>query len=106
MTPRINTAINDKKLIPAVFITIATIWLQSCVVLPKSDNAHQAKCEISSDRKTLRVVNLVEETNSFYSIEGVIATPIIYPTTAILSGTYVAVNNIYHLGEEKIKCSK
>ena len=71
-----------------------------CIVVPEKDHNHVSKCEISSDHKTLRVVDLAKETNSYYSISGLI----LYPLTGVVSGTYVAVNNVYHLGEEKIVC--
>ncbi|WP_258872684.1 hypothetical protein [Thalassotalea euphylliae] len=65
------------------------------------DHTYQAKCEISSDRKVLKIVDGYKDNNTYYSISGVILLPI----TGIVSGAYVAVNNIYHLGEETIKCS-
>lgn len=45
-----------------------------------------------------------EETDTYYSISGLVLTPILVPATPLISGTYVAVNNVYNLGEEKIKC--
>ena len=50
--------------------------------------------------KTLKVIDLAKESSSYYSISGVILLPI----TGVVSGVYVAVNNVYHLGEEKIVC--
>jgi hypothetical protein len=41
-----------------------------------------------------------EDTNTFYSISGLV----LIPLSGIVSGTYVAINNVYHLGEEKIVC--
>lgn len=79
--------------------------ISSCVVLPTKQIFQESRCEISSDKKTLRVFNVAKETNSYYSLGGLIASPILIPTSAILSGTYVAVNNIYHYGQEKIVCS-
>lgn len=49
---------------------------------------------------TLKVVDIAKESNSYYSISGVV----LYPISGIVSGTYVAVNNIYHIGEEKLVC--
>lgn len=80
---------------------LSVILLSGCVVVPTVDNTHTKRCEISSDRKTLKVVDLADETNSFYSISGLV----LYPITGIVSGAYVAVNNVYHYGEEKIVCS-
>lgn len=79
---------------------IVMLLLSGCVVIPTEDLSSVNKCEISSDRKTLKIVNGFKETNSFYSISGLLLLPI----TGVVSGTYVAINNIYHLGEEKIVC--
>ncbi|WP_448555046.1 hypothetical protein [Thalassotalea montiporae] len=76
--------------------------LTACVVVPVTDHSYQAKCEISSDRKILKIVDGYKDNNTYYSISGVILLPI----TGIVSGAYVAVNNIYHLGEETIVCGK
>lgn len=84
------------------WVTLFSFFILSgCVVVPTVDNTHTKRCEISSDRKTLKVVDLAKETNSFYSISGLV----LYPITGIVSGAYVAVNNVYHYGEEKIVCS-
>lgn len=74
--------------------------LYSCVVVPTKDESYTAKCEISADKKTLKVVDLAKETNSYYSIGGIILTPL----TGIVSGIYVAVHNTYVLGKESIVC--
>ncbi|WP_286049800.1 hypothetical protein [Rheinheimera sp. KL1] len=58
------------------------------------------KCEISCDRKTLKVIDASKDTNSYYSVSGLI----LFPVSGIVSGAYVAINNIYHLGEETIVC--
>ena len=84
----------------AVLISVLAFLLSGCVVVPATDTAKVNKCEISSDRKTLKVIDVAEDTNTFYSISGLI----LYPISGIVSGTYVAVNNIYHLGEEKLVC--
>jgi len=70
---------------------LSAILLTSCVVVPTVDNTHTKRCEISSDRKTLKVVDLADETNSFYSISGLV----LYPITGVVAGAYVAVNNVY-----------
>ncbi|PCJ46823.1 MAG: hypothetical protein COA74_13050 [Gammaproteobacteria bacterium] len=78
-----------------------------CITVPVDDLTNHNECLISSDRKTLKVINLnFENTGYYYSLSGAILSPILVPTTAIISGTYVFVNNIYHLGETKVKCSK
>lgn len=76
------------------------LFLSGCVVMPVDDHSYINKCEISSDRKILKVVDVAKDTNSFYSISGVILLPI----TGVISGIYVGVNNIYNLGEEKLTC--
>ena len=81
-----------------------SLTLCACVVLPVKDKEHVARCELSIDRKTLKVVNVAEETNSYYSIEGYMLSPILIPTSFILSASYVLVNNIYHHGQQKIHC--
>jgi hypothetical protein len=83
------------------FIFIVT---SGCVTVPVTVASDYHECEMSSDLKTLKVINVANETNSYYSISGVLLSPILVPTTAIISGTYVLVNNIYHLGEDKYKC--
>ena len=80
--------------------------ISGCISVPVNDDRYINKCSISSDRKILRIIDVAKETNSYYSISGIILTPILIPTTAIISGTYVLVNNAYHLGEEKLQCGK
>lgn len=50
----------------------------------------------------LKIIDAAEGSNSFYSISSVI----LFPITAVPSGIYVGVNNVYHLGEERIVCGK
>jgi hypothetical protein len=77
-----------------------SLLLSSCIVVPMKDAGRVNKCEISSDHKVLRVVDLARESNSYYSISGLL----LLPLTGVVSGTYVAVNNVYHLGQETIVC--
>lgn len=86
-----------KRFLP---IFVVLLVLSGCVVVPTKDIASVNECEISSDRKTLKIVNGFEETNTYYSISGLLLVPI----SGVVSGTYVAINNIYHFGEEKIVC--
>lgn len=79
-------------------------FLAGCVVVPVNDESFVAQCAISSNRKTLRVMDVAKETNSYYSLEGTLATPIVFPTSAIISGIYVAVNNIYTIGDQTLRC--
>jgi hypothetical protein len=53
---------------------------------------------------TLKIVDLAKETNSYYTAEGYLVSPILVPTTAIISGAYVLVHNTYYYGKEKIVC--
>jgi len=78
----------------------ALVLLSSCMVVPTIDHSYSNRCEISSDRKTLKVIDVAKGSNSYYSISGLI----VYPISGIVSGIYVAVNNVYHYGEEKIVC--
>jgi hypothetical protein len=71
-----------------------------CVVVPTKDISAVNKCEISSDRKTLKMINGFEDTNTYYSVSGLILVPI----SGVVSGVYIAINNIYHIGEEIIVC--
>ena len=54
----------------------------------------------SSDRKTLRIYNAHDDAGLYFSVSGLILVPL----TGVVSGTYVAINNIYNLGEERIVC--
>ncbi len=75
--------------------------LASCVVVPVTDREHVAHCEISTDRKTLKVIDLFKETNSYYNITSGL---ILVPISGIVSGAYVAVHNTYRLGKETLVC--
>ncbi|MBB1343760.1 hypothetical protein H5158_19300 [Pseudoalteromonas sp. SR45-6] len=86
------------KLVTTICFTLT--MLSGCIVVPTKDMPAVNKCEISSDRKTLKIINGFEDTNTYYSISGILLVPI----TGVVSGAYVAINNIYHLGEEKIVC--
>ena len=86
------------KLITITYLTLAI--LSGCVVVPTKDLSVVNKCEISSDRKTLKIINGFKDTNTYYSISGLLLVPI----SGAVSGAYVAINNIYNLGEEKIVC--
>ncbi len=90
----------------AITTLIVMVMTTGCVVVPAIDDAYVNRCEISSDRKILKIVDVAKDTNSYYSISGILLTPIIVPITGIVSGSYVVVNNIYHLGEEKIVCGR
>ncbi len=78
--------------------------LSACITVPVNDNSEQTTCLLSSDKKTLKIVDVAKETNSYYSVAGLVLSPILVPTSAIISGSYVVVNNIYNFGEKKVKC--
>ncbi len=80
------------------------LFVTGCVVVPENKSETNYHCEISSDKKTLKIINLADETNSFFTIENMVVSPITVLTTGVVSASYVAVNNIYYLGEKKIKC--
>ena len=81
-------------------VVLVTLMFTGCVVMPVTDHTYENRCEISSDRKTLKIVDAAKGTNSYYSISGILLLPI----TGVVSGVFVAVNNVYHLGEETIMC--
>jgi hypothetical protein len=87
-----------------LFATITL--LAGCVVLPVDKPKKVGLCEISSDRKTLKVIDIAKETKSFYSLSGVMLAPITVPTSAVISGTYAAVYNVYKIGETELECKR
>ncbi|SFD14992.1 hypothetical protein [Pseudoalteromonas denitrificans] len=88
-----------------LFILVSVLlWAVGCAVMPVNIEENKLHCELSSDKKTLRIANVAEETNTYYSVSGLILSPILIPTTAIISGSYVLVNNVYHFAQKKIKC--
>jgi len=85
---------------------IIILWtLTGCVVIPEVDHSQTYQCGLSTDKKTLKVVNLMEGDTSFYKWNDEFLSIITLPTSAVLSSVYVAVNNVYHIGEKQIKCS-
>ena len=90
-----------RKLLIALLVSFS---VTGCITVAVPAD-HQAKrCEISTDRMTLKVIDLAKETNSYYTAEGYLVSPILVPTTAIVSGAYVLVHNTYYYGKEKIVC--
>ena len=89
-----------------VTLMIVVILITSgCVVIPEKDFTAKYKCGLSTDKKVLKFVNLLENDNSFYAWNDEILAVITVPTSAVVSGVYVAVHNTYHFAEETIKCS-
>ncbi|MDE3272561.1 hypothetical protein [Pseudoalteromonas sp. G4] len=82
--------------------------LSACIVFPVTDKeatcVAKLRCELSSDKKILKVIDVAKETISFYSVSGIVISPTILPVSGLLSGSYTLVNNIYFYGEQKIKC--
>ncbi|WNC70694.1 hypothetical protein RGQ13_11190 [Thalassotalea psychrophila] len=86
-------------------VLLITVAVYGCVVLPVKDEGHTQRCYISSDKKTLKVVNLNGEgSGNYYSISGILVSPITMLASGVVSGAYVLTNNTYHLGEEKLVC--
>ena len=80
--------------------------VSACVVVPESVNEkNKYKCELSTNKKTLKLTNLTEGDTSFYRWNDELTAFITIPTSAVISATYVLVNNIYHIGEKQIKCA-
>ena len=91
-----------KKFITCLFI----LSCSGCVVLPEKDLSEKYQCALSTDKKVLKLVNLTDGDTSFYQWNDEFLAIISVPTSAIISGVYVLVNNIYHVGEKIIKCGK
>lgn len=87
-------------------IGLVTLGLTGCVVLPVEDNSYSKQCGLSSNKKVLKIVDFAKDTDSYYTISGYVLTPIILPSSAIISGTYVAVNNTFYVDDKKIECAK
>lgn len=87
-------------------ITGVVLGLTSCIVVPVAAPKKEGVCAISEDRQTLRVMDFAKDTQSFYSLQGMMVTPISFPTSAIISGVYVSVYNTYKMGETLLVCKK
>ena len=79
--------------------------LSGCIVIPKNIENQNVNCALSTDKKTLKVVNLLDGDMTFYAWEDEMFSIITMPGSAIFSSVYVAVNNVYHVGEKRIKCN-
>ena len=87
-----------------IIIFCLVINCTSCVVVPEKDHTVTYKCGLSSNMKVLKLENLTDGDTSFYEWNDEVFAIITVPTSAIISGSYVLVNNIYHIAEKKIKC--
>lgn len=90
-----------KKILFVVFV----FNISGCVVVPENVETESYQCALSTDQKVLKLVNLTDGDTSFYEWNDEMLAIITVPTSAIISGTYVLVNNAYHIGEKLIKCS-
>ena len=93
------------SVIKFLFFTLVTI-VSGCVTVPETDRNYVGRCGVSNDHKVLRIANVSKETNSYYSIGGIFLTPILIPVTALISGTYVLINNAYYSADEIFNCQK
>ena len=94
-----------RSLIIIIFFTLATI-VSGCIAVPETDRNYVGKCGVSNDHKVLRIANVAKETKSYYSIGGILLTPILIPVTALVSGAYVLINNAYYSVDEIVNCQK
>ncbi len=92
------------KRIPAIITFGLTAIVSACVVVPVTDVSYVGRCGVSPDHKILKIVDVSKATNSYYSISGLVLTPILLPTTAIISGIYVLTNNAYYSGKNIVQC--
>ena len=88
-----------------IVILLLMLSFTGCVVLPEKDHTQKYQCALSTDMKVLKLVNLTDGDTSFYEWSDELFAIITIPTSAIISGSYVLVNNIYHIGEKQIKCN-
>ncbi len=96
--------LKQKKTFQVLLVFSLITVISSCVAVPATDVSHVGRCGVSSDHKTLKIVDVAQVTNSYYSISGYVLTPILLPTTAIISGIYVLTNNAYYSGKDIIQC--
>lgn len=89
-----------------IVILLLILSCTSCVVLPEKDYTQKYQCALSTEMKVLKLVNLTDGDTSFYEWNDEMLAIISIPTSAIISASYVLVNNIYHIGEKQIKCHK
>ena len=94
----------DSLMLNKLIILICTLIFTGCVVVPEVDHSQKYQCGLSTDKKTLKVVNLLKNDTSCYEWNDEFLSIITMPTSAVVSSVYVAVNNVYHFGEKQIKC--
>ena len=96
--------IKQGRVLFATIILVLFTFVSGCVAVPATDVSYVGRCGVSPDHKTLKIVDVAKETNSYYSISGLVLTPILLPATAIISGIYVLTNNAYYFGKNIIQC--
>ena len=93
-----------KYLLCPLFIFVLSTVITSCVAVPVADVSHVGRCGVSPDQKILKIIDVAKATNSYYSISGYLLTPIILPTSVVISGAYVLTNNAYYYGKNVVQC--
>jgi len=96
--------IKQGRLLFTTIILFFIMAISGCVAVPATDASYVGRCGVSPDHKTLKIVDVSKATNSYYSISGILLTPILLPTTAIISGAYVLTNNAYYSGKNIVQC--
>ncbi|NNJ73516.1 MAG: hypothetical protein HKP09_10070 [Enterobacterales bacterium] len=86
-------------------------FLGSCIVVPadiKSDvPSNYEQCGDITYRKELQLVDLNEEdTGYYYSVGGVILSPILVPASLLISGAYTIAHNVTLSDSDKEKIKK
>ncbi len=89
-----------------IIILVLLLSSTSCVVIPENVDSQNYQCGLSSDKKTLRLININDSNRVFYEWNNELFAIISIPTSAIISDRYVLVNNIDHIGEKLIKRGK
>lgn len=90
----------DTKPATRLVAAVLAVGLTGCVALPQTDYGYDTRCDTRSERKRLHVVNGFNDANVFYTLGGVV----LLPVTGVVFGSYVALNNMYHAGEQRVMC--
>ncbi|QBY06017.1 hypothetical protein E2K93_17335 [Thalassotalea sp. HSM 43] len=89
----------------SLIVALMTSITSACMVLPETDKSAVYHCAVSTELKVLKVVNITEGDTSFYEWQDEMISVITMPASAIISASYVAINNVIHIGERAIVCS-
>ncbi len=80
------------------------LFVGGCAVVPYPDEMQASHCPDTQSRpQTLRMVNVLTETGT-NGLGFFLASPITVPVTAVISGIYVASNNIYNYYDQWQTC--